>query len=784
MPRLAPDYHGHYKPPRMSYLRSCLPILALILVIAFGLSSYSLLSHFRSPAVKQQIGWQAWDVVEMGSSKGQGQGQDGVLSTGGDGTKGSGSGNGAGFVPSIPLENWDPLALHTTGLTEIAVKPCYFPPYLFPSYCAPETTPELDKAKGKWVVVERDLNLRTGLWYLNVYYRRTRRLDVDLITDLRVVTEPPNDEQSAELKEGGWIKSEGDVHSGVWPAQPEKRIWYKTRRQEAWRDDWKLRKKDWGSVISGIFGGGDEGDENHNDQENNTTTTEDLSDIDTSTYSSSVGTGTSSAVISEELAAPEDSGETSTGGVEEIQDPSAQDSGTYEDFITEIDILYGDDDPFFGFERIKGGKLTPSKEGKWESVDVVFRRGNPVAPRATVPTFHSDGTFKIMQIADLHYSVGAGKCRDTDKQPCVGDEDTATWLAEALDAEQPDLVVFSGDQLNGQSTSYDTRSVLAKFAKPVIDRKIPWAAVLGNHDSEIVEDRDQHMRALQHMPYSLARAGPKAVDGVGNYYIKLHSSDASNMHIFTLYFLDSHANQKKTVPWRKADYDYIKASQLDWYRNVSSSIKPIARPFHPDGADDLGHIWRRNKPARLRADSSTSGQTLAKPNAMMWFHIPLPEAYADADVAGFDAEALDMGVQLDGQGNSKHNSGFFYNAIKASFETNEDTNESGGDGGDLEDELLGVSGSTKKKSEVKVLSHGHCHNTDRCRRTDGVWMCFDGGSSFSGYGQLGFDRRARVYKISNYGEKIETYKRLSQGDIIDQQILVGEGAAEGWGESQ
>ncbi|OCF33844.1 hypothetical protein I316_04556 [Kwoniella heveanensis BCC8398] len=677
MPRLAPDYHGHYKPPRMSYLRSCLPILALILVIAFGLSSYSLLSHFRSPAVKQQIGWQAWDVVEMSSSKSQG----GVLSAEGDETQGVT--NGTGFVPSIPLEKWDPLALHTTGLTEIAVKPCYFPPYLFPSYCAPKTTPELDKAKGKWVVVDRDLNLRTGLWYLNVYYRRTRRLDADLITDLRIVTEPPNDEQSAELKEGGWIKSDGDVHNGVWPTQPEKRIWYKTRRQEAWRDDWKLRERDWGS-----------------------------------------------------------------------------DGQTYEDFITEIDILYGDDDPFFGFERIKGGKLTPAKEGKWESVDVVFRRGNPVAPRATVPTFHADGTFKIMQIADLHYSVGTGKCRDTDKQPCVGDEDTAAWLAEALDAEQPDLVVFSGDQLNGQSTSYDTRSVLAKFAKPVIDRKIPWAAVFGNHDSEIVEDRDQHMRALQRMPYSLSRAGPKAVDGVGNYYIKLHSSDGSNMHIFTLYFLDSHAYQKKALPWRKADYDYIKASQLDWYRNVSASIKPIARPFRPDGADDLGHIWRRHSPARLRADGSSSGQTLAKPNAMMWFHIPLPEAYADADVAGFDAEALDMGVQLDGQGNSKHNSGFFYNAIKASFEVDED------------------------KSEIKVLSHGHCHNTDRCRRIDGVWMCFDGGSSFSGYGQLGFDRRVRVYRISNYGEKIETYKRLSQGDIIDEQILVGDGAAEGWGESQ
>lgn len=76
--------------------------------------------------------------------------------------------------------------------------------------------------------------------------------------------------------------------------------------------------------------------------------------------------------------------------------------------------------------------------------------------------------------------------------------------------------MFSGDQLNGQETSYDARSVLAKFAKPVIDRRIPWAAVFGNHDSEIAADREEQMRALQAMPYSLVRAGPRGVDGYGN----------------------------------------------------------------------------------------------------------------------------------------------------------------------------------------------------------------------------------------------------------------------------
>ena len=39
-------------------------------------------------------------------------------------------------------------------------------------------------------------------------------------------------------------------------------------------------------------------------------------------------------------------------------------------------------------------------------------------------------------------------------------------------------------------------------------------------------------------------------------------------------------------------------------------------------------------------------------------------------------------------------------------------------------------------------------------------MCFAGGSSYSGYGMLGFDRRVRVFEISDFGETIKTWKIL------------------------
>ena len=87
MPRLTPDYPGYRKPPRFAYLRSFLPVLFLILLFSFSLASYSLLSHFRSPAGKQQIGVKN-ETLEEGETT---QHDD--------------------FVPSIPLDDWVSCAL-------------------------------------------------------------------------------------------------------------------------------------------------------------------------------------------------------------------------------------------------------------------------------------------------------------------------------------------------------------------------------------------------------------------------------------------------------------------------------------------------------------------------------------------------------------------------------------------------------------------------------------------------------------------------------------------------
>jgi len=68
----------------------------------------------------------------------------------------------------------------------------------------------------------------------------------------------------------------------------------------------------------------------------------------------------------------------------------------------------------------------------------------------------------------------------------------------------------------------------------------------------------------------LSSAGPKDVDGIGNYVLKVKSADASRTQLLTLYMLDSHAYTTKRLPgffgwFQKLKYDWIKQSQIDWF---------------------------------------------------------------------------------------------------------------------------------------------------------------------------------------------------------------------------
>jgi hypothetical protein len=99
-----------------------------------------------------------------------------------------------------------------------------------------------------------------------------------------------------------------------------------------------------------------------------------------------------------------------------------------------------------------------------------------------------NGTFRIVQLSDTHMGTGPGTCEDAIHSDGFllpeSEVDTLTvdLIGKILDAEEPDLVVLTGDQLHHDIL--DSKTAILKLYAPMIERKIPFAAVFGNHDSE------------------------------------------------------------------------------------------------------------------------------------------------------------------------------------------------------------------------------------------------------------------------------------------------------------
>lgn len=227
---------------------------------------------------------------------------------------------------------------------------------------------------------------------------------------------------------------------------------------------------------------------------------------------------------------------------------------------------YGPNDPLPGYEYT----TTPiiPENGALHTIGsrVAVRRAPWVLPHVPTPlTFRPEGTFKVLQLADLHFSLLPQPCRDTNlTKPwtdgtCVGELETTTLMGTWLDTERPDLVVLSGDQLHGLGSSWDERSSIMKFLTPILHRKIPWAAMGGNHDSQSgVLSRDELQWLYHQLPFSKTFPGPNALDdgtplfGSGNFYLSLHHP-TTQTHLATVYFMDSGAHvplAKDTTSWK------------------------------------------------------------------------------------------------------------------------------------------------------------------------------------------------------------------------------------------
>lgn len=132
--------------------------------------------------------------------------------------------------------------------------------------------------------------------------------------------------------------------------------------------------------------------------------------------------------------------------------------------------------------------------------------------------FNKDGKFKIVQFTDVHYIHGNPKSAVSLER-----------INEVLDAEKPDLVLFTGDVIYGQPAEEGMRTILNLAA----NRQIPFGVTFGNHDDEQGLTRTQLFDIIQTIPYNLTDS-VAGVTGVAQ-YIEYKNKTQEKCNYCTIY---------------------------------------------------------------------------------------------------------------------------------------------------------------------------------------------------------------------------------------------------------
>lgn len=190
--------------------------------------------------------------------------------------------------------------------------------------------------------------------------------------------------------------------------------------------------------------------------------------------------------------------------------------------------------------------------------------------------FRDDGSFKIVQLTDLHIGPDDGN---------EADVKTFKLISEIIQKEIPDLIVITGDLI--WSGAEGAAQTYLRVLDHIAQWDIPFAIVYGNHDSEANVTREELYEMQEGYANSISEPGPDDIHGVGNYSLAIQSREGEEEEAL-LYFLDSGAY----APINVGGYEWIHSDQVNWYVSESQKHKDL----------NAGQI-----------------------PALAFFHIPLPE---------------------------------------------------------------------------------------------------------------------------------------------------------------
>ena len=223
------------------------------------------------------------------------------------------------------------------------------------------------------------------------------------------------------------------------------------------------------------------------------------------------------------------------------------------------------------------------------------------SPTPATPThfsFKMNGTFRIMQLTDLHCTLD------------YRSDHIFPMLSQLIQFEQPDLIVITGDAVY----SANDEVLWRRLGDFLASQHIPYAVTLGNHDAERIS-RGRVYDIIRTLPLCVNAQFNPSGERQGDFVIPLYAYDDPAKVEARLYVMDSN-------DYNADDHSYrgFTAEQVAWYRSQSEEAE--------------------------RRDGRQS-------NALLFCHVPLHEfreAYDTHPVAGF---------RLEGECPARDNTGMF-----------------------------------------------------------------------------------------------------------------------------
>ena len=177
--------------------------------------------------------------------------------------------------------------------------------------------------------------------------------------------------------------------------------------------------------------------------------------------------------------------------------------------------------------------------------------------------FNKDGKFRILQISDL---------QDT-KATSV---DTLKFVEAALEEIKPDLLVFTGDQLDvvglwgkGEKAEKNVRDAILNLFAPIRKSGIPFLVTFGNHDCQTGVPNS--VQAEYYSEIENCICFDDTDDGrpdVGTYNQVIMNSDGTKPAL-NIYMVDSNSAN----PDSPAGYDTVHPDQIEWCTRMSSMLR-------------------------------------------------------------------------------------------------------------------------------------------------------------------------------------------------------------------